>query len=108
MIVPCLSLCFSYGSPTGNPITNPNINPRLPIGTTDQVEKEQTAIAHSTIIHLSRSLIVATRFQTYTPLGSERKITIVRPDGTKVDDLTAKAGDALDKITGLSQPGYTE
>ena len=38
MIVPCLSLCFSYGSPTGNPITNPNINPRLPIGTTDQVE----------------------------------------------------------------------
>ena len=47
-------------------------------------------------------------FQTYTPLGSERKITIVRPDGTKVDDLTAKSADDIDKITGLSQPGYTE
>lgn len=48
--------------------------------------------------------IPARFFQTYTPLGSERKITIVRPDGTKVDDLTAKS----DKITGLSQAGYTE
>ena len=46
--------------------------------------------------------------QTYTPLGSERRITIVKPDGTKVDDLTAKNADAVDKITGLSQPGYSE
>jgi hypothetical protein len=46
--------------------------------------------------------------QIYQPLGSERKITIVRPDGSKVDDLTAKSDDGDDRITGLSQPGYTE
>eukprot|EP00094_Tigriopus_californicus_P013781 TCALIF_13336-PA protein Name:"Similar to cut-1 Cuticlin-1 (Caenorhabditis elegans)" AED:0.08 eAED:0.08 QI:0/0.75/0.55/0.88/1/1/9/0/640 len=75
----------SYGSPQGSFISNANINPRLPIGGNN----------------------------VYTPSGSERKVSIVKPDGTTVEDLTA--GDVFDADEGdeetpdriaLSEPGY--
>ena len=80
---------FSYGSPLGNTIsTNPNINPRLPLG-------GQTV---------------------YTPSGSERRVTVVKPDGSEIVDLQADSSETIlektssgevesDRIE-LSEPGY--